>query len=103
MKLQVINSAIKGYHIYDVRPHRGISMVVRKEHANLYDENTRIVEISKKEDLPLSFMEEISRPAKGTKNFVKVKDITGKLAGRVPANLGRIFQTLDENIVKITW
>ena len=103
MKLRVINSAIKGYHIYHVRPHRGISMVVRKEHTNSYDENAMIVEIPKKEDLPVSFLEEISRPAKGTKNCVKVKDITGKLVGRVPANLGRMFQTLDKNIVKITW
>ena len=103
MMLRVINSAIKGYHIYHVRPHRGISMVVRKEHTNSYDENAMIVEIPKKEDLPVSFLEEISRPAKGTKNCVKVKDIAGKLVGRVPANLGRIFRTLDKHIIKIKW
>ena len=57
-----------------------------------------IVEIPKKEDLPVSFLEEISGPAQGTKGSVKVKDIAGKLVGRVPANLGRIFRTLDEMI-----
>ena len=98
----MINSAIKGY-IYHVRPHRGISMVIRKEHANSYDENAIIVEIPKKEDLPLSLSEETSRPAKGTKNCVKVKDIAGKLVRRVLANLGRIFRTLDKHIVNITW
>lgn len=53
MKLLVINSVIKGYHLYHFRSH--ISMVVKREHS--LNENAINVEIPKKEDLPVHLLE----------------------------------------------
>ena len=53
MKLLVINSVIKGYHLYRFRSH--ISMVVKREHS--LNENAINVEIPKKEDLPVHLLE----------------------------------------------
>ena len=50
----------------------------------------------KLEDIPENLHFEVTREARSGKLAQTVKDIAAKVAGRVPANLGKLFRDLEK-------
>lgn len=93
MKVKVIESTIKGYHVHRIRPHQDIDMLV-KPVENEYDKYAMGVWMPNLSAIPVSLHESITRPAKRGSSTQKVKDIAGLLVGQLPANLGKVFHDL---------
>jgi len=36
----VVNSNVKGYHFFKIKPHKNIKMLVQKEYGNVKDESS---------------------------------------------------------------
>jgi len=87
--LKVTNSAIKGYHIFKIKPHESIKMLVIPELNNSYDANAMLIQMPAIQDIDENLHEENTG-----KDDTKVTDIAGKKVGRVPANLAVIFRKL---------
>ena len=98
-EIKIYNSNIKGYHIFKTRPHSDIPMITERDFNNKYDKFAMIVKMPTLENIPSSLQEAVLRPAKCQKG----KDNAGKVVGRVPANVCRIFAELiqTEKIKKI--
>ncbi len=75
--------SIKGYHIFKIRPCSYLSLTVSPDENNPYDQYAMVVK------MPLSVPEEDAK-----RGPQKVREITGKHVGRVPANLSKVFQLL---------
>ena len=85
--ITIINSNIKGYHIFKVKPHLKIEMLVERELDNKYDSQATIVKIPELNKINAGLHGEVTKEAKGKQPQQKVKDIAGKTVGRVPANV----------------
>lgn len=83
--IKIIDSNIKGYHIYHIRPCTKVVMHVEPEFGNSYDPNAMLVKIPELKEL-LTMTEEETMKSKA-----------GKIVGRVPANLGQLFRHLLSN------
>ena len=104
MSVKIINSTIKGYHVYHIRPTKSIKMQVKKEQDNIFDQYAMVVKIPESNQMSNDILQEISRPAKkNTLNNVLVKDIAGKLVGRVLANLGKAIYRVWKDIGEVSW
>ena len=89
-----ITSNIKGYHIFRVKPHPKVEMVVHKEDNNKYDAFAMIVKMPNLCDINPLLHGEIVSKRKGATSEQTVKDVSEKIFGRVPANMGKLFRDL---------
>ena len=104
MSVKIINSTIKGHYVYHIRPTKSIKMQVKKEQDNIFDQYAMVVKIAESNQMSNDILQEISRPAKkNTLNNVLVKDIAGKLVGRVLANLGKAIYRVWKDIGEVSW
>ena len=98
------NSCIKGYHIFQIKPHREIKMLVQNEDGNKYDPFAMLIRMPELINIPIKLHNNITREAKSGKIVQTVKSIANKVVGRVPANLGKLFRDLQNQChIKITW
>ena len=81
-----IESEIKGYHAFHIRPHVAIEMDVVAEETNQYDPNAMLVVMPDEVDHWL--LDEVTRPPPRQQT---VKEILGKTVGRVPKKLTDVF------------
>lgn len=100
----VTKSNIKGYHIYRVRPHPEIEMIVQKDILNSYDPHAMFVTMPQLEDIDSQLHNSITEPSKGKEKEQIVEEIAGKHVGRVPANVCEFFNKLliDGDVKEIT-
>ena len=103
MKIAIQDSFIKGYHIFCIRPHPEVTMVVRQEENNKFDHNIHSLWMPSMADIPILFRGAVTRPAKNGKPEQTVAEIAGRMVGRVPANLGEVFKDLKDSIISIKW
>ena len=85
MKVIIVKSTIKGYHIFRGRPHSAIEMFVNKEFGNPKDSDAMTVDIPVLGNILKSYYNNITRHEKGKKPVQCVKDNAGKTIRRVPA------------------
>ena len=105
MKLvNVTESNIKGYHVYKVRPHPDIKMVVEKDIHNSYDPYAMLVTMPQLKDITSELHKSITKASKGKEKEQTVEQIAGKHVGRVPANVCKLFNKLllDGDVKEIT-
>ena len=93
-EISVIDSNVKGYHNFRIRPHTDIGMVVEREVENTYDPYAMLVKMPELTKIPAELHNNVTRPAKGKDIEQVVKHIAGKTVGRVPANVCRLFYEL---------
>ena len=86
-----VSWSIKCYHVFHIRPHPEIKMIMEREYVNRYDANA--IQVSPLQDIAAIYHDAITRPA----TQQTVRHIAGKQAGRVPANLCRAFRLLLED------
>ena len=104
MRVKIINSTFKEYHLYHIRRTKSIKMQVEKEQGDEFDQYAMVVKIPEANQMSNDILQEISRPAKkNTLNNVLVKDIAGKRVGRVPANLGKAIYRVWKYIGEVSW
>lgn len=103
MKVFIKNSSIKGYHIYKVQPHGEIELEVKVDQNNAYDPDAMAVWMPELEAVPERLRYTECKPAKNGKPCQKVNEIAGKMVGRVPANLGKVFKSLKLQLNSIKW
>lgn len=96
-KVTVINSNIKGYHHFKIRPHGDIAMLVEKEANNHFDPSAMIIKIPQLCKIPTELHNVVTKPKRGKEHEQTVKSNAGKTVGRVPANVCKIFTTLLNN------
>ena len=98
------NSCIKGYHIFQIKPHREIKMLVQNEDGNKYDPFAMLIRMPELINIPIKLHNNITREAKSGKIVQTVKSIANKVVGRVPANLEKLFCDLQNQChIKISW
>ena len=103
MKVKIENSFIKGYHIYRIRPHMDVAMNIRHEEDNKYDPDSHSVFMPDLEQIPTSFHSAITAQAKKGRAEQTVRQIAGKMVGRLPANLGKVLKDMKHSIALIQW
>ena len=104
MSVKIINSTVKEYHAYHIRPTKSFKMQVEKEQDDEFDQYTMVAKIPEANQMSNDILQEISRPAKkNTLNNVLVKGIAGKLVGRVPANLAKAVYRVWKYIGEVSW
>ena len=98
------NSCIKGYHIFQIKPHPEIKMLVQNEDDNKSNPFPLLIRMPELINIPIKLHNDITREAKSGKIVQPVKSIANKVVGRVPANLGKLFRDLQNQChIKITW
>ena len=100
------NSAIKGYHIFKIKPHPLIKMLVVNDIQNPKDENAMLVKMPPLDDIPSRLHQDVTRKKKGAhEKDQTVDEIADEIVGRVPANLCRVFRELikQREVEKIEW
>ena len=90
----ILNSNIKGYHIFKLRPHPHIEMLVKEERMNPYDPDAMLVMMPVLDDINPDLYDEVTRERKGEDPDQTVRTNFGKVIGRVPANIGKICTKL---------
>lgn len=93
--LCIIESNIKGYHHFKLRPHPAIGMIVEPETNNIYDPDAMIMKMPLLENIPVKYHEDITKESTNG-DEQRVKDIAGRSIGRVPANVCKVFKILLE-------
>ena len=88
MRVIAIESTIKGYHVFRIRPHTDITIKLEEEPNNPYDRNAFKVMMSRLTDIHPIFHNLV------TENGQRIETNAGKQVGRVPANLCRVFRRL---------
>lgn len=95
MRIIGIDSTIKGYHVYHIRPHKDIVMKLEEEPNNPYDRNAFKVMMPSLSEIPPILHNLV------TENGQMICNNAGRQVGRVPANLCRVFRRLvDERFVQ---
>ncbi|XP_070541430.1 uncharacterized protein [Ptychodera flava] len=92
-----IESVVKGYHHFRIRPHTDIPLKLVAEENNEHDIHAVGVWMPHLCDIPQQFHNDITRKERGKQPAQKVLDIAGRQVGRVPANLCRMFRELLDN------
>ena len=100
MKLILKNSAIKGYHIFKITPLIEMTMIVEREEENEFDPYAMVIKIPEIDHIPLEDRNKITREKEPQQ---RLKDIAGKVVGRVPANLGKLFSRMELSAANISW
>ena len=95
--LMIVNSNIKAYHIFKIRPHPKIEMLIEKEINNPRDPHAMIIKMPPLNKIPNNFHDDVTKEKKGKEKQQTVKDIAGETVGRVPANICKIFEKLLDN------
>ena len=102
MKQVFDESCIKGYHRFKIRPHKEIVMDVKIEIGNKLDHNAMIVKLPLLEDITPTLHKEITKEERGKeKEHQTVESTAGKVVGRVPANLCKLFKGFCEKKIII--
>ena len=86
-----VDWSIRGYHAFHVRPHPEISMFLELEPQNRYDSNAIKVKMPEIEYIPENLRNQSTRDGQ------TVRQIAGKIVGRVPRNLCTVFTKLIED------
>ena len=73
--ITIINSSIKGYHVFKVTPHPAIKMFVTKEKDNKYDPHAMLVVMPDKEKIDPAYHHHISKEGSSGKSPQRVVDI----------------------------
>ncbi len=89
-----INSCIKGYHIFKIRPCEDVVMEVSREENNEYDEHAMLVKMP--DIVADNLLQKVTRAESSRYPIQRVRDILGKTVGRVPANLCRAFPEMEQ-------
>ena len=55
------------------------------------------------EEIPVSLREDVTRPPSKGRPAQVTSQIAGTLVGRIPANLGEIFDGIKHNVCSIKW
>ena len=98
------NSSIKGYYVFQIKPHPEIKMLVQNEDDNKSNPFPLLIRMSELINSPIKLHNDITREAKRGKIAETVKSITNKVVGRIPTNLGKFFRDLQNQwCIKITW
>ena len=98
------NSCIKGYHIFQIKPHPEIKMLVQNEDDNKYDPFAMLIRMTELINIPIKRLNGITREAKRGEIVKTVKPVANTVVGRVLANLGKLFCDLQNQwCIKITW
>ena len=92
--LHIENSSIRGYHFSKRRPHTEIEVLLDKEEDNSHDVNAMVIKMLDLIQIDKQYLDITVRPCKGKEPEQKVKDNAGKIIGRVPANICKIFKEL---------
>ena len=93
--------SIKGYHVFKIRPHSKIPLLVLPEDCNEFDKNA--MKVVMPEQVPDEMLEVVTREGDARRAPQKVKNILGRQVGRVSANLCRVFRgTLEKDMVLYT-
>ena len=100
MKLNLKNSAVKGYHISKITSLIEMTMIVEREEENEFDLYAMVVKIPEIDHIPLEDQNKITREKEPQQ---RIKDIAGKVVGRVPANLGKLFSRMELSAATISW
>ena len=102
--LHIENTAIRGHHFFKRRPHTATEMLLEKEEDNSYDVNAMVIKMPDLIQIDKQYLDITVRPCKGKEPEQKVKDNAGKVIGRVPANICKIFKELitSNQVKKIT-
>lgn len=90
------HSNIKGYHIFKLRPHPSVGMIV-EEVANSYDPNAMVAVMPRLNNIDPALYNEVCCEARKGMRAQMVRLNAGKIIGRVPANIGKIFRDLLKN------
>lgn len=104
MTVVQVRSSIKGYHKFKRAPPQNIHMEVTPEANNDKDEHAMTVTMPSLDEIPGRHHQEITKVAKRDEPAQRVIDVAGKMIGRVPANLCKLFrqQLLSRDVAKIT-
>ena len=78
-------------------------MEVERDFDNVYDEFAMKVSMPDATKVKAGLLDAITRPEKRGRPCQRVKDVTGKVVGHIPANLGELFVQLKDKIVRISW
>ena len=102
--LHIEYSSIRGYYFFKRRPHTAIEMLLEKEEDKSYDVNAMVIKMPDLIQIDTQYLNITVRPCKGKEPEQKVKDNAGKVIGRVPANICKIFKELitSNQVKKIT-
>ena len=100
MKLILKNSAIKGYHIFKITQLIEMTMIVEREEENEFDLYAMVIKIPEIDHIPREDRNKITREKEPQQ---RLKDIAGKVVGRVPANLGKLFSRMELSAANISW
>ena len=100
MKLILKNSAIKWYHIFKITQLIEMTMIVEREEENEFDPYAMVIKTPEIDHIPLEDRNKITREKEPQQ---RLKDIAGKVVGRVPANIGQLFSLMDLSAAVISW
>ena len=100
MKLILKNRAIKGYHIFKITQLIEMTMIVEREEENEFDPYAMVIKTPEIDHIPLEDRNKITREKEPQQ---RLKDIAGKVVGRVPANLGKLFSRMELSAANISW
>ena len=100
MKLILKNSAIKWYHIFKITQLIEMTMIVEREEENEFDPYAMVIMTPEIDHIPLEDRNKITREKEPQQ---RLKDIAGKVVGRVPANLGKLFSRMELSAANISW
>ena len=89
MKVTVVKSTIKCYHIFRRRPHSAIEMFVNKEFGNPKDSDAMTVDMPVLENIQKSHHNDITRHEKGKKQVNMLKILQEKLSEEFRQMLAR--------------
>lgn len=103
MKVKVVDSHIKGYHIFYIRPHVDIPMKVLPENGNKYDPSAMAIWMPPLDAIESKLHNVVTRGERPGIPCQRVRDAVGRMVGRVPANLGKIFREIEPYVWGISW
>ena len=92
-----VNSCIKGYHKYHVRPHPALPMKVNEDRGNVYDQNALKVIFPELPAIPSYLLNEVTREADNKHARQTFSSDADKMVGHVPANVCGIFKQLIQD------
>ena len=75
-------------------------MIVEREEENEFDPYAMVIKTPEIDHIPLEDRNKITREKEPQQ---RLKDIAGKVVGRVPANIGQLFSLMDLSAAVISW
>ena len=91
-----IDWCVRGYHHFQVRPHREIPLKLVLETGNWYNRDAILVKMPIELEIQETVLSQETKPGQ------TVRQIAGKAVGRVPRGLSSAFRRLvDRRIIRI--